>query len=172
LQKAGATRIVTSGFTDVAKGNLYGDFEEWLDGSLWPALSTDPESEDHDASPDFELSTDARATALRFDVHPATVTVNRKLTSGDEPEKYHLEVTLPSDTHYECGDYLAVLPQNPDPLIKSILAHFDLPWDAVITLKGTGPSPLPLNTPVPVAELLRSYVELSQPVTKKASHLK
>ena len=149
---------------------MYGDFEDWLDGSLWPSLSAEAlELDAAEGAVDFELTTDARATALRFDVHPATVRRNEKLTSGNEPEKYHMELTLPSDSAYECGDYLAVLPQNTEDLVKTVLARFNLPWDAVINIKGEGPSALPLNTPTPVSEILRSYVELSQPVTKKVS---
>lgn len=149
---------------------MYGDFEDWLDSSLWPSLSAGvPEQDAAEGTVDFELTTDARATALRFDVSPATVKRNERLTSGNEPEKYHMELTLPSNTAYECGDYLAVLPHNTEELVKTVLARFSLPWDAVINVKGEGPSALPLNTPTPVSEILRSYVELSQPVTKKVS---
>jgi cytochrome P450 / NADPH-cytochrome P450 reductase len=169
LAKAGAKRIVQPGLTDAAKGNMYGDFEDWLDHKLWPALQAGSSPPAEDVAIDFELSTDARATALRFDVQPATVKQNIKLTSGNEPEKFHLELSLPSDATYECGDYLAVLPQNSEEAVHAAMAHFNVPWDTVITIKGEGPSALPLNTPVPVAEILRSYVELSQPVTKKVS---
>lgn len=71
---------------------------------------------------------------------------------------------------YECGDYLAVLPLNPDKLVRRVMAHFHLPWDAVITLKTTGPSVIPSNVPLSMYDVLRSYVELSQPVTKKVRH--
>lgn len=148
---------------------MYGDFEDWLDGSLWPSMNTATPDDVTQDGVDFELTTDARATALRFDVHPATVLRNDKLTSGTEPEKYHIDLALPSDSTYECGDYLAVLPQNGEDLVKVVMSRFSLPWDAIITVKGEGSSALPLNTPTPVSEILRSYVELSQPVTKKVS---
>ena len=173
LEKAGGKRIAPAGFTDAAKGNVYGDFEEWLDSTLWPALksSDDDEEAANGSGVDFELSTDARATALRFDVQPATVKENVKLTSGHEPEKFHLEIALPSNSDYECGDYLAVLPQNSDSAVKEVMALFGVPWDSVITVRGDEPSVIPLNTPTPVFEILRSYVELSQPVTKKTIRL-
>ncbi|KPI37800.1 uncharacterized protein AB675_184 [Cyphellophora attinorum] len=173
MARAGGKRMAQAGFTDVAKGNVYGDFEEWLDATLWPALRSTGSVDSDEGLPglDFELSTDARATALRFDVQPATVKANNRLTSGTEPEKYHLEINLPSNTTYECGDYLAILPQNSDLAVKEAMSIFNLPWDSVITLKGNGPSCIPLNTPMPVSEILRSYVELSQPCTKKTIRL-
>ena len=95
----------------------------------------------------------------------------RKLTTAGEPVKCHLEVQLPSEmSTYECGDYLAILPLNPDKLVQRVVADFHLPWYAVITLKTTGPSVIPSNVPLSVYDVLRSYVELSQPVAKKVRH--
>lgn len=167
MEKAGAKAISPAGFADAAKGNLYGEFEDWLDATLWPNISGgSPESGPAD-SMNIEISTNARASSLRYDVNLATVKENRVLTAEGEATKCHMEIELPSDTTYECGDYLAVLPLNSEKSVRSIMAHFGLPWDAVVTVNGSGPSIFPANTPLSVFEVLRSYVELSQPATKK-----
>lgn len=167
MEKLGAQRIASAGFTDAAKGNMYGDFEEWLDTTLWANVLSGANEEPLNESINVEISTNARASSLRYDVDLGTVKENRVLTKDGEPTKCHMEIELPSQITYECGDYLAVLPLNSEKNVKRIMAHFGLPWDAVITVKSTGPSIIPGNTPLSVFDVLRSYVELSQPATKK-----
>ena len=168
----GARRIAPAGLTNVVKGNVFGDFEDWLDGSLWPELVS--KSEDTTTtSIETEISTQARASSLRYDVSVGVVREMKKLTAAGEPVKCHLEVQLPSEmSTYECGDYLAVLPLNPDKLVRRVMAHFLLPWDSVVTVKTKGPSTIPCGVPLSVYDVLRSYVELSQPATKKVSNSK
>ena len=168
MARCGGDRIIPMGFTDAAKGNVYGDFEDWLDDHLWVNLrsSADTTSKE-DAAMQVDISTQARASRLRHDVGVATVRENKILTADGEPSKYHMEINLPTDCTYECGDYLAILPLNPDFEVKRIMAYFSLPWDAVITLKTSGASTIPINTPFSVFDVLRSYVELSHPATKK-----
>ncbi|KAK4947860.1 hypothetical protein LTR10_013368 [Elasticomyces elasticus] len=167
LTQYGAKRIAPAGYADAAKGNLYGDFEDWLDLSLWPNVSGQAENQQTTSEMDVEVSTNARASSLRYDVSIAKVTENRVLTGAGEPTKCHMEIELPSDMTYECGDYLAVLPLNSEKSVKRVMAHFGLPWDAVVTVKATGPSIIPKNVPLSAFDVLRSYVELSQPATKK-----
>ena len=163
----GAHRLTSLGLTDASKGNMFGDFEDWLDGGFWAALKTNDSVATDDVTPEIEISTNARASSLRYDVSVATVLQNKCLTAPGEPEKWHMEAQLPSDAAYECGDYLAVLPMNSDDAVRRIMTHFQLPWDAVVTMKTSGPSTIPANTPLSVYDLLRSYVELAQPATKK-----
>ncbi|KAK5235129.1 hypothetical protein LTR47_003965 [Exophiala xenobiotica] len=168
LSRFGAKSLATAGFTDAAKGNLQGDFEDWLDTSLWPNLSPgQPNNDENAKAMHVEISTNARASSLRYDVSLAKVQENRLLTSKGEPAKWHMEIELPSNMTYECGDYLAVLPLNSEKSVKRIMAHFGLPWDAVMTVKATGPSIIPADVPLSAFDVLRSYVELSQPATKK-----
>lgn len=146
---------------------MYGDFEDWLDNSLWKDLTFGESNELKGQTTDVKISTDARASSLRYDVQMATVKENRVLTTPGEPTKCHMEIELPPDTTYECGDYLAILPLNSEKHVLQIMAHFGLPGDAVVTIKATGPSTIPANIPLSVFDVLRSYVELSQPATKK-----
>lgn len=166
----GAQRIAPFGSADAAKGDMYGDFEDWLDNSLWKSLSPDSAVEPLNSSMDIEISTSARASNLRYDVSLAIVKANYVLTKEGEPVKCHMDIELPSDMPYQCGDYLAILPQNSEKSVKRVMGRFGLPWDAVATLKTTGPSTIPTNTPIPVFDILRSYVELSQPATKRVCH--
>jgi sulfite reductase alpha subunit-like flavoprotein len=46
------------------------------------------------------------------------------------------------------------------------MSHFKLPSDATITLKSKIFLPLPLDTSVSVADLLRNYYELAKPTTR------
>lgn len=170
MNEWGAHCLAPIGLTDASRGNMYGDFEDWLDDKLWPSLASSKEglpAQLVESAVEIEISTNARASSLRYDVNLATVKDNKCLTAPGEPEKWHMEIQLPSDSAYECGDYLAVLPLNSHQSVQRIMAHFKLPWDAVITLKTEGPSTIPTNTPLSVYDLLRSYVELSQPATKK-----
>ena len=171
MEEHGAKRIAPIGLTNVAKGNLFGDFEDWLDETLWPALHSKQGSDHAENAVHAEISTQARASSLRYDVNIGKVLKVQKLTGEGEAPKYHVEVQLPSKSTYECGDYLAVLPLNPDKTVRRVMSHFQLPWDAVITLKTSGPSTIPTNTPLSVYDVLRSYVELSQPATKKSLRL-
>lgn len=168
-----AHRVASIGLTDMAKGNSYGDFEDWLEECLWPSIC-DMTSGDsavaESAAMEMEISTQARASTLRYDVSLGVVLDVKTLTADEEPPKCHMEVQLPTDTSYECGDYLAVLPLNPPEVVERVMSYFKLPWDAVITLKTTGPSTIPINTPLSVYDVLRGYVELAQPATKKVNH--
>ena len=168
--KHGAERISNLGTTDCAKSSPTGDFETWCDDTLWPTLRKYHKGSDADVAPalDVEISTHGRAEALHHDVQVATVKDVRLLTTQGEPGKYHLDIELPPGSSYECGDYLAILPQNPESVVREIMAHFNLPADALITLKSPAFAPLPVNAPISVYDLLRNYVELSQPATKRA----
>jgi cytochrome P450 / NADPH-cytochrome P450 reductase len=168
MTELGARKLAPVGFADAARGTLYSDFEEWLDTSFWPSVSSTKQPEQVAGDEQVvDISTDARATSLRHDVSPATVVDNHQLTGPGEPVKMHMELQLPSDVTYECGDYLAVLPLNSDKKVRQILAHFGLPWDAVMTLKTDSPTSIPANVPLSCLDVLRSYVELGQPATKK-----
>ena len=171
----GAHRLAAAGFTDAAKGNMYGDFEDWLEDKFWPALMSShggvKDAEQDISSAEVEIATNARASSLRYDVSLATVIENRRLTAEGESEKRHMEIQLPSDSDYQCGDYLAVLPLNSDESVRRVMKHFQLPWDATITVKSAGLSTIPSNTPLSIYDVLRSYVELAQPATRKTLKL-
>ena len=78
-----------------------------------------------------------------------------------------MEIKLPPDMTYQCGDYLAILPTNPENLIKQVLARFGLSWDTTSTISPGGPSMMPADTLLSVHDLLHGYVELFEPASKR-----
>ena len=172
LQEAGAKRIVDRGLADAARGDIFSDFDAWADSHLWPALKKNQgPSLDSDSGPrglSVEMYQDDRAKVLRQDVKEGKVEVVRVLTAEGVPEKRHLDVLLPSGMVYQPGDYLAVLPLNPEVSVQRVMERYGIPWDSTMVIKSSSvPTTLPRDTPISVKALLEGYVELGQPATKK-----
>jgi len=166
LEERGASRIKSLGTSDVSQGHVLDDFENWQSELIQKLQGSSPDSA-HVAKPDLaEVSTDKRAQQLSSGLSIGTVKDIKILTASDQPEKRHMEIELPADSVYETGDYLAVLPINPDDLVRRIMRHWSLPRDATITLKTSAFGSLPVNIPLSIHELLKGYFELSQPVSK------
>ncbi|KAI2616227.1 cytochrome P450 [Hypoxylon sp. NC1633] len=170
LEEAGATRVVDIGLTDVGNGDAFVDFETWEDEVLWPALKNKygTDATDVALSTGLKVSiTSPRTSTLRQDVMDGLVVETRTLTAEGEPVKKHIEIKLPSDQTYRAGDYLAVLPMNPEQIVERAMRKFHLPWDSHITIGGEGMTSLPTNTSLPAHNIFGAYVELSQPATKR-----
>ena len=121
---------------------------------------------------DLEIYQEDRAAQLRQDVQEGRVEGTRALTAPGVSEKRHLEVQLPSSMAFEPGDYLAVLPLNPDVNVQRIMKRYNILWDATIIIKSNSSSTtLPTDTPISVSSLLKGYVELAQPATKKVRQI-
>ena len=171
LEEAKANRVTRMGHSDAAKDDIFGDFDNWADTEFWPAMQElkGHTSVDNMAPKlEIEIRSQGRALQLRQDAKAAIVEHTRVLTSPGEPAKHHLEILLPSGLTYEPGDYLTVLPLNPDSSIQRVMARYHIPWDATIVVKS-GSTVLPTDAPIAIASLLKGYVELAQPATKKAS---
>lgn len=175
LEKNGAKRIADCGLADAADNDVFNDFENWEDSVFWPAVKETYGVKNEDFGKDdsngleIEISTTLRSTHLRQDVKEAVVLKNEILTSGESPKR-HIELKLPTDMEYRAGDYLAVLPMNHDSVIRRVVKHFGLPWDANMTVKS-GSTSIPTDMPIAVYVVLKAYVELSQPATLRVSHL-
>ena len=175
LKAHGGNQIAEIGLSDVSQGNPMADFETWLDKTFLPELkkispkSDDPSTATALADVEADISTGERVATLHHDLQVGTVKDVQVLTvPGQKSEKRHMEVELPPGSTYECGDYLAVLPQSPEANVRAVMAHFKLPSDATIMLKSKAFSPLPLNTSLSVADVLRNYYELAKPATRRA----
>ena len=116
---------------------------------------------------DIVIDTNPRSNDLRQDVSEAIVKDTRTLTAPGEPEKRHIEITLPAGMTYRAGDYLAVLPVNHHKTIKAVLSRFNLAWDVKMTIKEGQNTFLPTGKEMAVYDVLSSYVELNQPATQK-----
>ena len=180
LAQGGATRVAERGVADASQKDMYGDFARWTEGVLWPALSSTgcPFAAANKPSVvppvivptmNIVVSTEQRAEFLQQKLVWATVASARRLTAPGQPEKRHIEFRLSAGTPYEVGDYLAVLPLNPEDDIRRVTQRFQLPHSAVITIQRDGrvaQTALPTDTPVSLAGLLRGYVELAMPATR------
>ena len=173
LEKAGATRVKDRGETD-AGGDFFGGFEGWYAG-LWTALGKALGKETvESAAPalDVEIVRSGREMALRLtDLDQGRVIENRELVDMSAPSarsKRHIEIALPPGMSYRTGDYLAVLPRNPQQDVDRALRRFGLATDTqIIIRKGPGNATgLPGEYPVAAADILANYVELGQPATR------
>lgn len=175
LAAAGATRIVERGQAD-ARGDFFGDFDDWYSG-FWTPVNVALGQDDQAPAPapllEVEFVGATRDPILRENrLQLGTLVANRELVDTTHPgarSKRHLEIALPEGVTYRAGDYLAVLPLNPAAAVDRALARFDLSYDAqtVLRVSEGGRTFLPTGTPVTAGELLSSYVELSQPATRR-----
>jgi len=175
LARAGARALFKRGEAD-ARGDFFGEFEDWY-ADFWSPVGAEFGQADQTPAPspmlEVEFVGGVRDPILRLNhLELGTVVVNRELVDMSAPRarsKHHLEVALPEGVTYRSGDYLAVLPLNPSTIVDRALTRFDLAYDAqtMIRISGDGQTFLPTDTPVTAGELLASYVELSQPATRK-----
>ncbi|KAJ4361247.1 hypothetical protein N0V95_002065 [Ascochyta clinopodiicola] len=171
LERLGGTRLAPLGSADASRGDVTSEFDAWCEAQFWPEVKNhfgkaEPVMGDKKRGIDMEISTKFRASQLQHDVQQGKTLKAEVLTASDEPEKRHLEIQLPPGMDYQAGDYLTILPLNPDGSVGRVLARFSLPADAVITIKEGGPATLPANRPVSVYDLLKGFVELLQPASK------
>ncbi len=175
LARAGAQRLVPRGEAN-ARGDFFGDFEDWFAG-FWEPVAAAFGQTDAEPAPapllEVEFVGAVRDPILRQNgLRLGTVVANRELVDMSAPgarSKRHIEIALPDGATYRTGDYLAVLPLNPAAVVDRALSRFGLSYDAqtVIRIGASGRTFLPVDTPVTAGELLASYVELTQPATRK-----
>jgi len=172
LLARGAAKVAERGEADASHGDIFTEFDTWEDAQLWPAITErfggKPAAGDATASAiSVEISSKKRSSNLRMDVREARVTAAHSLTAPGEPQKRHLEIQLPSDMPYRAGDYLAILSVNPRESINRVMKRFQLPWDAHLNISSSAPTVLPIANDISAQDVLSTYVELSQPATKK-----
>ncbi|KAE8146488.1 cytochrome P450 [Aspergillus avenaceus] len=176
LAENGANRLCDIGLTDTANADIVTDFDTWGESSLWPAVASKFGSSSQGAQKSsafkVEVSSGHRATTLGLQLTEGLVLDNTLLTHPDMPAKRTIRFKLPTDMQYKCGDYLAVLPVNPSTVVRKVMSRFDLPWDAVLRIEKATPSSskhisIPMDTQVSAYDLFATYVELSQPASKR-----
>ena len=172
FEEQGAQRLAPRGFADAAEGDIFNDFDKWIDEKFWPAVEEEYGQRGTDAPEtaglDIEVTTGSRSSILRQNVSEAIVEDVKILTAPGEPEKRHIELQLPTDMTYKAGDYLAILPINHSKIVKRVMNRFGLAWDAVITIKEGQNTILPAHK-MSLYAMLSAYVELNQPATVKVS---
>ncbi|KAK7993410.1 hypothetical protein PG989_006791 [Apiospora arundinis] len=169
LAKAGAERLTEKGATDAKMGDIFADWDAWTADKLWTHVSSDAKTDSAPVKPTIEMDVSKadRAAHLQQNVQWATVTSAKTLTSEETSEKRQIEFELPEGVSYSSGDYLTVLPLNPEDTVRRVVKRFGLPWDGIITISKSGSTTLPTGKGVSIFDLLRGYVEIGQPVTRK-----
>jgi cytochrome P450/NADPH-cytochrome P450 reductase len=173
IAKAGGERQAERGFSDVSKGDTFGIFGNWTSDKLWPAMSSvlDATTIKVPQAPimptiELDVTQGERASHLQQNVQWARVAEVNCLTT-DSQEKRHISFQLPPETSYTAGDYLAVLPLNPEQAVKKVIKNFQLPFDGVVTIKKSGSTTLPTGKPISIFDLLSGYVEISLPASRQ-----
>ncbi|OSC98018.1 bifunctional P-450/NADPH-P450 reductase [Trametes coccinea BRFM310] len=171
LAQRGATRLTDRGESDAGGADFFEAFDMW-EKRLWEKLSeaygTTENAEVGGLSVKIVSPSTTRAEALRQkDTALGTVVENKLLTSPNAPAKRHIEFALPEGMTYRAGDYLAILPLNPERIVRRALARFRLSAEQEVELSAGGPTSLPTNKPIHIFSLLSGYVELSQPATTR-----
>lgn len=170
LQKAGARRLVPLCLNDVGSCEIFSTFETWEDEILWPTLhklhgtNSETLSSSNGFASDFDFFR-SRAIALRHHVSAATVITTQVLTKATEPLKKHIEILLPKGMRYRTGDYLTILPVNPQQTILRVLRHFDIPNEFRIMIGSQQTTTV--ETSIALSDILESWVELSRCATKR-----
>ncbi|KAJ5639427.1 Oxidoreductase FAD/NAD(P)-binding [Penicillium longicatenatum] len=176
IQENGGNRLCEIGLADAANSDMFTDFDGWGETAFWPAITAkygggQDKKAKSKSSLQVEVSSGMRASTLGLQLEEGFVMENQLLTQPGVPMKRLVKFKLPTDMTYQCGDYLAVLPVNPTSVVRRAISRFGLPWDAMLRIqkpsKSTAPPSIPLDTPISAFDLLSTYVELSQPASKR-----
>lgn len=157
MEERGATALTKRGLADVAEGNVTGDFDTWMQDSLWPSVSKKFSTATVDATTENLTSLPFNPSSA-YDKHTdaieAQVVEVRALSELEDRPKYHIEIKLPTGAKYEVGDYLEVYPNNTKEDMDSLLQ--------VMQIQGYDLSD-------PLISMMHSRLELHQPASSKVS---
>ncbi|KAI5360063.1 putative Flavoprotein-like superfamily [Septoria linicola] len=170
LCSKGATAIVARGETDVSQSTIFDDFDAWTD-TLMTAISATDDQSTPGQTFDVKLSTASRASHLHYKLKDARVLSNDRITHPDAAEKRHVTLRLPTDSKFDTGDYLAVLPLNSEHMVSRVLRRFSLPWDTSMTITSGCHATIPTEQQLPVSLVLGGYIELSTTATRKSEDI-
>ena len=173
---AGANLIMSRGEADASQ-DFFGDFDIWH-STFWEKLGKhfgqqNFSKKENNPLYEVEVMTDPRITFLQQkELQTGIIIENRELVNMNHPlgrSKRHIKIQLPEGTTYRAGDYLAILPTNPKSSVDRVLRKFMMDYDAPITIhkQTETTSFLPIGFPIAIGEVLKNYVELAQPVSKK-----
>jgi cytochrome P450 / NADPH-cytochrome P450 reductase len=167
----GSKPLVGRGLSDAIDNNMFNEFDQWMDHLLWPALEKQygiqRRTSTDGGKTGFEVIQSTRMARLLQDGGAGTVKAIEVLTAPGEPEKRHIKIQLPEGMTYTPGDYLAVLPVNPDGSVKEVMNRFGLAIDSDIRAKKGAKKNCDDLDSFRVYSFLREYVELNQVATEK-----
>ena len=168
LQALGAKAILPAGYANV-KTDLLGPFDDWAE-SFAKALMGKDSSSAEDEKPTLKVVVEKGKLAKQLGgekMGEGIVLDNRQLADDSVgPAKMHLDVMLPEGVTYEAGDYLVILPKNPQDVVTRVMRFFGFADHTRISVQGSKKRYLP-SEPTPIGVFLFGYVELQTPVTKR-----
>lgn len=176
LEELGAERLEPLSTADAGE-DIVGDFEAFkalvwkhFGASSSGGAATVKPKEDDGVKPFVLLprSANPAASTVGCGIETVgTVLEQEMLTKAtpNSPQTNQVTIQLPKGQVYRAGDYLAIFPKNPQPTVDRALEHFDLhAEDTVVFNRPT--SFFPRNVPMRLGDVLSSFVELGQPMSK------
>ncbi|HEX8484001.1 bifunctional cytochrome P450/NADPH--P450 reductase [Sphingomonas sp.] len=181
IEKAGATRLVAR-----AEADGQGDFDGAVAGfvrSLWTALGSEAAPAETQATLTLVpvSAADTRAAALPAHAQRLEIVANDELVRPADglwdfalepprPSTRLIRIRLPEGQRYHTGDHIAVYARNRPDLVDRALARLGEDGAALVQVGGQGNRfrHLPTGRTVTVAQLLGDFVELSDPVSRRA----
>ncbi len=180
IEATGATRLIPR-----SEADGQGDFDGAVAGfvrDLWKALGSDAApSEAAGLSLTIVDTAKARAQALPEHAQRLEIVANYELvkpadglwdfaTEPPRPSTRLIRIRLPEGQVYHTGDHIAVYAHNRPQLVDRAIDRFRLDGAAQVRLAGQGGRfrHLPLGQTVTVRQLLADFVELSDPLPKRA----
>ncbi|WCM27817.1 cytochrome P450 [Sphingomonas sp. QA11] len=181
IEAAGATRLLPR-----AEADGQGDFDGAVAGfvrDLWKALGSD-------SAPSESVSTlslqpidtsAARAAALPEHAQQLEIAGNDEMIlpadglwdfakEPPRPSTRFIRIRLPQGQHYHTGDHIAVYAHNRPDLVERAMDRLGLKGSTQLRVDGQGGRfrHLPLGQTVTVRQLLTDFVELSDPLPRRA----
>lgn len=181
IEGTGATRLIPR-----AEADGQGDFDGAVAAfvrDLWKALGSDTAPSETSAALTLQpVDTAAtRAAALPEHAQRLTILANDEMvrsadglwdfaTEAPRPSTRAIRIALPGGQVYHTGDHLAVYARNRPDLVERALARLDVDGASQLRVDGQGGrfKHLPLGQTVTARQLLTDFVELSDPMPRRA----
>ncbi|QNQ11656.1 bifunctional cytochrome P450/NADPH--P450 reductase [Sphingomonas alpina] len=181
IEAAGATRLLPR-----AEADGQGDFDGAVAGfvrDLWKALGSEAEPSESTSTLSLQVvdTSDVRAQALPEHAQRLEIVANDEMIRPADglwdfakepprPSTRFIRIRLPEGQHYHSGDHIAVYARNRPELVTRAIERLGLAGAAQLRVDGQGGrfKHLPLGQTVTVRQLLTDFVELSDPLPRRA----
>jgi cytochrome P450/NADPH-cytochrome P450 reductase len=181
IEATGATRLLPRAEAD-GQGNFDGAVANFV-RDLWKALGSEAAPSEPTSTLSLRMldTRDVRAQALPEHAQLLEIVGNDEMIRPADglwdfahepprPSTRFIRIKLPAGQDYRTGDHIAVYARNHPDLVTRTIARLGLAGAAQLRLDGQGGRfrHLPLGQIVTVRHLLTDFVELSDPLPKRA----
>lgn len=181
MEATGATRLLPR-----AEADGQGDFDGAVAGfvrDLWKALGSEAAPSESKSTLSLQLvdTAAARAQVLPEHAQQLEIIANTEMVKPADglwdfaiepprPSTRFIRIRLPAGQHYHTGDHIAVYAHNRPDLVERAIDRLGLDGAAQLRVEGQRGRfhHLPLGQTVTVRQLLTDFVELSDPLPKRA----